>query len=431
MEIYLFLHQVNPLIPPFVEDAEGSIATRWEEWRKQFEAYLEWRGIEDHETKFRNLALFGGADIRRIIEQVEVDDEHPIENRYHLAIEALDGYFIPRVSIAFELQKFRQASPLPGESIEKFVFRLRKLALNCELGDQTEKLIVNQIMSTTKDLKLKAKILKSDLPLNQVIATARAHESLQAQLDQCSTKESPSLAEESVLKISTTNRQANETPRNYPDEALKKFKQERCSGCNGRHSSNSPNCPAKDLKCRVCGIVGHFARCCPTKKRRNPTKSVDRTRPHMRKKQYIREIEQSTDAETEEFDLFHLDSKKRSTIVSVGGASMKFIIDTGADVDVLCDHDWKILKQTGFMAYGVRKGSDKVFKAYGTSNHLKVLGEIDTEITWKEKTVETTLYVIEGGKCSLLSGDTAEKLGILMFVQAVEEKAFPCMKGNV
>lgn len=151
----------------------------------------------------------------------------------------------------------------------------------------------------------------------------------------------------------------------------------------------------------------------------------------MRKKQYIRKIEQTTDTEPEVIDLFHLDSKKRTATVSIGGTAMKLIIDTGADVDVLCDRDWKALKQTGFTAYSVRKGTNKVFKAYGTSNHLKVLGEVDTEITWREKIIETTLYVIEGGRCSHLSGETAEKLGLLLFVQAMEETAFPHMKGNL
>ncbi|XP_062709329.1 uncharacterized protein LOC134288445 [Aedes albopictus] len=420
---------VNPLIPPFVEDAEGSVAIRWEEWKKQINAYVDWRGIEDHEAKFKTLALFGGPDIRRIIDQIDVDENHLIENRYHLAIETLDGYFIPRISIAFELQKFRQASPLPGENIEKFAFRLRKLAENCELGEQSEKLIVNQIMSTTKDLKLKAKILKSDLPLNQVIAAARAHESLQSQLDQCETSATPCPAE-SVLKINKMNRQSNETLRNY--------KQERCPRCNGRHAFRSDNFPAKDQKCRICGIVGHFARCCrQIRKHRNSTETTNSNRPSIRKKQYIREIERTDDgahtmdAEAETFDLFHLDSKKRTATVCIGGAAMKLIIDTGADVDVLCDRDWKTLKETGFMAFSVRKGSKKSFQAYGTSNNLKVLGEVDSEITWKGNTVETTLYVIEGGKCSLMSGDTAEKLGLLKFVQAVDNVAFPHMQGNV
>lgn len=137
------------------------------------------------------------------------------------------------------------------------------------------------------------------------------------------------------------------------------------------------------------------------------------------------------DAEAETFDLFHLDSKKRTATVCIGGAAMKLIIDTGADVDVLCDRDWKTLKETGFMAFSVRKGSKKSFQAYGTSNNLKVLGEVDSEITWKGNTVETTLYVIEGGKCSLMSGDTAEKLGLLKFVQALDNVAFPHMQGNV
>lgn len=394
---------------------------------------MDWRGIEDHDVKFKTLALFGGADIRRLIDQVKADDDHIIGNRYHQAVQTLNNYFIPRISIAFQLQKFRQAAPQPGENVEKFAFRLRKLAEHCELGDQAEKLVVNQIMSTTKDEKLKAKILKNDLPLDEVIAIARAHETLRCQLDQCGSSNVQDVSDEKILKIDTFNRKPNDAFENSPGNALKSYKQGRCRRCNGRHRFREDNCPAKDQKCRICGVVGHFARCCRQIKIKHAIRPANARGPSTREKRYIREIQDAaeTEPEPEVFDLFHLNSKKRDVVVSIGGNMIKFIIDTGADVDVLCDRDWKILKQTGFMAYGIRKGSRKIFKAYGTNNHLKVLGEVDTEVTWKETRLEITLYVIEGGKCSLLSGDTAEKLGILKFVQAVENTVFPHMKGNI
>lgn len=178
-------------VEPFEENLNGNVTDRWTEWRRKFEACM---ADENDESKLKALALFGGADIRKVIDRVVSDEDHPTKLRYQLAMEALEKQFAPKISIAFELQKFMKAAPAPGETIDQFVDRLRQLAKYCELGDQTEKLIVSQIVYTTKDMDLKAKILLNDLPLDMVIAEAREKELFRYVLEQCQTCASHSLA---------------------------------------------------------------------------------------------------------------------------------------------------------------------------------------------------------------------------------------------
>lgn len=174
-------------VEPFEKNMHGNVADRWSEWRRKFEACTV---AENDERKLKELALFGGADIRNVIDRAVSDEDHPTKSRYQLAMDALDKHFAPKISIAFELQKFMKAAPLPGENIDQFVDRLRQLAQCCELGDQTEKLIISQIMYTTKDMDLKAKILLNDLPLDMIVAEAREKEMFQYVLEQCQTRES-------------------------------------------------------------------------------------------------------------------------------------------------------------------------------------------------------------------------------------------------
>lgn len=147
-----------------------------------------------------------------------------------------------------------------------------------------------------------------------------------------------------------------------------------------------------------------------------------------RRPKFIREVEDVTKP-VEIRELFHLNSK-RSVQAKVGGVSLRFIIDTGADEDVLSETDWKTMKQVGFQAFGARRGSDKIFRAYGSEKPLVVLGEVDVTIEIEDQSCHTTCYVIKDGKCSLLSGDTAEKLGVVKFLRSLSDDNLPAIKGE-
>ncbi|XP_055527470.1 uncharacterized protein K02A2.6-like [Wyeomyia smithii] len=368
---------VNQIVPPFIDCDEGPPAVRWEKWREHFEAYLDWTNVVDHDEKFKCLMLFGGSDIRKIVSKVQIDDSHPLNNRYRTALQLLDEYFIPRVSKTYERQTFRQMVPEANEKLDEFAIRLKKQATNCSFENQTDSMIADQIISTTKDEKLKRKCLEKDHTLEEVLTMGRTHESVQFQLN--------------AWENGITNRIAVNTVQTDPVTVMKA---------------------------------------------RRVEKTWDKTNQKethpQKKKRFVREVsgdDANKKTESQIFDLFHLGSKKRFISVTIGGVLLKLIINTGADEDILSESDWKMLKSTGFEAYSVKKGSNKVFNAYGSKSSLKVLGEINTDIAFKGKSVETTLYVIQGGKCSLLSGDTAIKLDIIKFLNLVKSDPFPCITG--
>lgn len=420
---------MNQILPPFVEDAEGCTALRWEKWREHFDAYLLWKNVEDHEEKFRTLMLFGGPDVRKIVGKIIVDDEHVINNRYREALELLDAYFVPRVSRAYERQKFRQMVPCDKEKLDTFVVKLRKQAVHCDYGDQMESIIVDQIIATTANAELRKKCLEKDRSLEEVLGIGRTLESVAMQLTMWDQGTNKSKAETVHIEETTSGNAVLAV-----NSAKKYQRNPRCFRCDGRHLSSDPACPAKNQKCKSCNQTGHFARCCFLRR-----KKVDSPHPPAepeKKKRMIRQVENVTtvqrdneDKDSDIFNLFHLGSK-RTVRVEVGGVPLPFVIDTGADEDILSENDWQTLKQIGFTAYSVRKGSTKVFKAYGSSNPLIVLGEVDTDVKINDRNIDTTFYVILGGKCSLLSGSTAVTLGLVKFLNTVDNNSFPCLKGK-
>lgn len=416
--------QVNPLVPPFVEDSDGPTALRWEKWREQFDAYLAWKDVEDHEEKFKSLMLFGGPDVRKIILKVQADEAHVLGNRYQAAVQLLDEYFVPRVSKSYERQKFRQMLPGPNEKLDTFVIRLRKQASYCDFGDQADGMVVDQVIATTKNQQLRRKCLEKDHTLDQLVALGRTLESVDHQLATWETGNKPS-PEPPKLKAEATDESIMKINSEQYHPRSKYQPRPRCTRCDSRHLSTDPACPAKSEKCRSCGVVGHFARCCFLKKKTGPPET-----PRKNKKRFVREVcETGADGENNEvFNLFHLGSK-RTVKIKVGGVLLTFVIDTGADEDILSEGDWRTLKRIGFDAYAVTKGSNKTFNSYGSTKPLTVLGEVETDVTFNKETLRTKFYVIRDGKCSLLSGNTAVKLGLVKFLYEVNNDAFPCMKG--
>nr|XP_029720638.1 uncharacterized protein K02A2.6-like [Aedes albopictus] len=345
-----------------------------------------------------------------------------MDNAYRSVLEALDNYYAPRMTLRYERFKFRQMTFNPKEKLDQFVVRLRAQAAVCSFGDQSEDMIMDQIVYATQtDDKLRSKYLEVDTSLDEMLKIGRTHETVNKQVQEFRSNPLDS------AEINTV------------DQSVKRTKPKlTCGRCLGNHLASDTICPARESQCNRCNKKGHYARCCRSVKNpvqnHQPTSSNRKRQVHDRdhgnrcdqKPKFVREVDDVTKT-AEIRELFHLDGK-RTTILSVGGVNLRFIVDTGADEDVLSIADWTTLKRIGFEAFAIRKGSSKIFQAYGTKNPLTVLGEVDVMLRTGNESCRTTLFVIQDGKHSLLSGRSAETLGVVKFLRSVSDDTFPAIK---
>ncbi|XP_062550930.1 uncharacterized protein LOC134215840 [Armigeres subalbatus] len=262
----------------------------------------------------------------------------------------------------------------------------------CSFGDEVDSMVMDQIVyATQNDDKLRAKYLECDTTLDEMLKIGRTYETVNQQVHEIRFKSPDNIEVNAILNADNVHR-------------TKKLS---CVRCSGNHTSVDPLCPARGSRCNRCNKLGHYARCCRGAKKpfqRQP-KSIEGRKQRSDqqnhgsyanpKPKFVREVDDVTKS-VEIRELFHLNGK-RTTIAAVGGVDLRLIIDTGADEDVLGIDDWTTLKRVGFEAYDIRKGSDKIFQAYGSNKPLIVLGEVDAMIAVGEQSCRTTFFVIQDG----------------------------------
>lgn len=121
----------------------GSVAQRWERWKRAFQIYIDAADITSASKRRSTLLHTGGVGLQEIYynlpgAHVEESDEFDI---YQVALSKLDEYFAPQQSKVYERHIFRLTKQEQGEKFEKFLVRLRHQAAKCSFSNIDDNLI--------------------------------------------------------------------------------------------------------------------------------------------------------------------------------------------------------------------------------------------------------------------------------------------------
>lgn len=159
-------------IRPFQTTLESTqLPLAWSKWKRDLECYFESEKIEGQYEKRSKLLYFGGSDLREIYDNLpEVETLSLVLMNppyYDVAIAKLDAHFEPYRRRIYERHLFRQITQKPSERFADFVLRLRTQVKRCEY-DKPEEIILDQIVEKCYSNKLRQKMLKRDMMLNEV-----------------------------------------------------------------------------------------------------------------------------------------------------------------------------------------------------------------------------------------------------------------------
>ncbi|XP_038116888.1 uncharacterized protein LOC119769064 [Culex quinquefasciatus] len=385
-------------LSPFVPGDTSTVSARWKKWKRSFNIFLDVHNVTIAARQKSYLLHYVGPQVQDVFFSLQGNDAPAVpegSDVFKEAVKLLDEYFLPMKCLPLERHKFRNLEQNEDEPIEGFVLRLREQGNLCEYGDHLEEEIKEQLFEKGVSDDLRATILnKPQMTLAETIEAGRSLETIGKHRK--TTMFSPQLEE--VYKVSRSKNNI-------------KGKCYRC-GRSG-HFANDESCPALNRKCERCGHVGHFKKRCNTKQRKKEGKW---RRQVMSDSYDSDDSKQQSGSDSEEENVQYLFAmepvEEAKAVCTVGGVSVKWVVDSGAGVNVIDRQTWERLKEKEVSVSHQSTGVRATLKTYAGQN-VTVAGMFCSQLATKKKTVRAEIYVVEDGTCCLLGRKTAVALGIL------------------
>ena len=395
-----------PPLPPFDPLSDpSSLSQRWKTWTKRFQMYLVATNITNDKQKRAMLLYQAGPATQEIFETLPDTGED-----FDTALTKLNDYFAPKKNVDYEIFQFRQAVQAPGETVEQFATRLRKVAANCEFHDVNAE-IKSAIIQHCHSKRLRRYALREEtLTLDNLIAKARSLEISETQASGIEEKLAQGKSDkEEVNVIKGKPRKLHKTK--PPTKPSKDSLSDTCRKCGLAWPHKGNPCPAKGQTCKKCGKPNHFARMCLT-----PTSQHKLQQSSNSQKTKLRQVttvqEDCTSSSDDEY-LYTL-GKDKSKIplvtVKINNVDVEMVIDTGASTDIIDEVAFEKINRNQNIT--LRPTTKRLF-AYGSDEQLPVLGELIGDLTFKDNRQSVPLHVMKGKHGSLLSYKSAMALGIL------------------
>ena len=385
--------------------------SQWPEWRERFCRYRIATRLhkDDGDIQVSSLIYAMGRQAENIFksfrfESPEPSDIDPVavepKDNFDIVLEKFDQYFVPKRNTIHERTLFYQRSQQPGESVEAFVRNLRELAAHCRFEEENEH-IRDRLISgmLDKDMSQKLQLEQDDLSLEKAVDSARHCELVKSQ-------------NESKVNFVTKGNQKRQQRYDKRQKAPDRRQPTGgiCGQCGYTHRSPGPDaCPAKSKQCNLCGKYGHFRKMC----RKNAKPSVHEVKETVANDEtyFCGSINCDDSSPAWKVDLDLNDGK---------GHPVTFKLDSGADVSVMSDSNYKQLRP---------RPSLKTVKANLNSpgGPLNCRGQFIAKATVKGTVYHFRVIVVENDVENLLSRGVASRMNLMTKLDAITD-GVGCLK---
>lgn len=360
-----------------------------------------------------------GREIYKTLNWAEGEKEDPEK-----VLDKFEKYIRPRKNKRIARHRFKQRKQDVSESFDNFVKDLRLLLMDCAYADPDD-MLIDAIIAGVREKRVQERLLDKgeELTLAKAIEIPQQYEMSQKQLkivrdDDVTCSQVSAVAESVRPKPSGKSRITR-----YPDRKFIQLKPSLfCASC-GKHPDhkwNDGKCPAKGSTCSYCHRPNHWMAVC--RKRAVHTLKV--------------EALEETDDEILNISLTDvvlpaaaLPVDKWSVHLMILSQKVQFKIDTGAKCNTLTLDSYQQLVHTGEL-----KRSNKLLRSY--SNHkLKPVAAVDLSVQYKQCATDAEFEIVDIAQESVLSGATAEALGLIARLNSVqnteEAEADSPVEGNL
>ena len=206
------------------------------------------------------------ADIRRrrpkwYIRHIIRRQNYACTTPFTKTVRALSDYFNPRQNVEFQRYQFRYTNQEQYETIEKYYTRLMQIAAMCNFADTNAELKSQLIAGCSDDKTMRQALSEPDVTLDTLLQFAKTLELTNKQ-------------HKTVRQTAPINKICGDPPKRKQQVCRQQQKQTSrpCFNCGGSwpHPGGQQQCPARDVTCKRCHKLNHFAKWCKSNRNTRP-----------------------------------------------------------------------------------------------------------------------------------------------------------------
>ena len=348
----------------------------WSRWKRRFQQFRIASALDTQSDSKQICTLLYsmGEEAEMVLASMNISESD--SKSYVKVLGKLDEYFHVRHNVIFERARFNRRDQMESESGDQYITELYYLADRCSYGSLTPEMIRDRLVVGIRNKILSERLqLDPELTLEKAKTMLRQKEAVHSQQQVLQEAQSGSLNLEhgamDVLRSQETRTKPLSATFTKPKQTPRQ-----CIKC-GKGQHPWYLCPAKDSVCHKCKRKGHFSSQCLSK-------TVAEVQPD---ESYVDTAFLDT--------LSHNSSETWRVKLRLCGQMLEFKIDTGAEVTAISDAAFGTLR-------GPKLESPKKTLYGPARTPLRVIGQLEGELSHRGKATKQPVYVVEGLKTNLL-----------------------------
>ena len=387
----------------------------WTSYTERLEQYYAANDIDSAEKQRAILLSCCGPQTYQLVKNL-LAPEKPLNKTYAEIVQLVGTHLNPKPSIIVQRYIFHSRSRRDSEPVATYVAELKRLSEHCGFGETLQDMLRDRLVCGINDAGIQRRLLsKSELTYKKAFDMALGVESAERNAKDLQSQkgESVHIIEVPVKPRAQARREGNqESSNNESVFALNTSTSSRphtalrshggvCYRCGGRHQSK--DCSFKEATCYNCQKRGHVAKVCRSKP---GSDSIGRRHIH-----HLDQDDGNSDHEPE-YSLYNITDSVAAPLkvkVFVCGTEISMEIDTGATKSIMSKGTfyriWPSSNAPPLKTTATR------LRTY-TGETIKVIGEVNVEVTLDGQQEKLSLLIVDGDGPSLLGRDWLRKLRV-------------------
>ncbi|KAL0153751.1 hypothetical protein M9458_050972 [Cirrhinus mrigala] len=343
-----------------------------------------------------------GREVYKTFTWAEGEKEDPSK-----VLDKFASYIRPRKNKRIARHRFKQRKQGQTESFDNFLKDLRLILMDCEYPDPDD-ILIDAIIAGVREKRVQERLLDrgEELTLPKAIEISQQFEMSQKQMKIVREEEAKVSVVTVKPKHATHNKKMYKGQTKPTHNKQNPDKRQRsCTSCgkDAEHKWSKGKCPAKGSVCSYCHKPNHWVAVC----RKRAVNTVDIAPDQDSSEKQILNINLTQDDRSED--------DKWTVNLDILSQEVLFRIDTGAKCNTLTLDRYQLLMHEGEL-----KRSSTVLRSY--SNHkLKPVAAVDLLAKYKTREVSAEFEIVDIAQENVLSGVTAEALGLIVRLHSVQK----------